>query len=259
MVFSAAPQTLPGGKLKMSDENQRSVVADTETTGLEPSEGHKVIEIAAVEIVNLLPTGREFHYIINPGRPIPQETTDIHGITDDMVADKPRFSEIVDEFLDFLGDSPFIAHNADFDVRFLNAELAACRRPSLQNPVIDTIVLARRLGHAKANRTLDDFCRKFGIDRSARVKHGALIDSRLLAEVYHHLYGGPHRQMQLAGPAITQPQVRIQMAGNRLIRPARNLGLATAADAVKHAELLAGIKNAVWLEATPESEASMHP
>lgn len=167
----------------------REIVLDTETTGLSPAAGHRVVEIGCLELVNHVPTGSVFHKYLNPEREVPAEVVEIHGLTDEFLAGKPLFSEVVDEFVQYLGDAQLIIHNAEFDLGFLNAELSRAGRNPLQNGVIDTVALARKKypgGHA----SLDALCRRFNIDLSARIKHGALLDAELLSEVYLELVGG---------------------------------------------------------------------
>ena len=176
----------------------REIVLDTETTGLDPENGHRIVEIGCVEIDNLLPTGRTFHVYLNPERDMPAEAEAVHGLSADFLADKPRFIEIVDEFLDFIGDAPLVIHNAAFDMRFLNAELVrAGREPLPPSRAVDTLALARTR-FPGANNTLDALCTRFNVDLSAREKHGALLDSELLAAVYLPLKGGPQPGLELA-------------------------------------------------------------
>ncbi len=179
----------------------REIVLDTETTGLEPESGHRIVEIGCVEIENLLPTGRTFHVYLNPERDMPAEAEAVHGLSADFLADKPRFREIVDDFLDFIGEAPLVIHNAAFDMRFLNAELVrAGREPLPPSRAVDTLALARTR-FPGANNTLDALCTRFGIDLAAREKHGALLDSELLAAVYLHLKGGLQPGLELAANA----------------------------------------------------------
>jgi len=173
----------------------REIVIDTETTGLNPLTGDRVVEIGGVELFNHVPTGRHFHKYINPERRMTEEAFQVHGLGDDFLADKPRFAEIVDEMIGFFGDATLIAHNAPFDVQFLNFELEKARRPSLGNQIIDTVTLAREK-HPGARVSLDALCKHYGIDNSRRTLHGALLDSEILADVYLELIGG--RQVTLA-------------------------------------------------------------
>jgi DNA polymerase-3 subunit epsilon len=179
----------------------RTVLFDTETTGLDPSDGHRVIEIAALELVNDLATGRHFHVLLNPERDIPDEATRIHGITLRDLADKPRFAEVAAGLLEFLSDGALIAHNAPFDFMFLNAELARLALPPLDlERMVDTLALARTRFPGMPN-SLDALCRRFAVDLSARTTHNALLDCRLLAEVYVELTGGRQRGLAFASDA----------------------------------------------------------
>lgn len=168
----------------------REIVFDTETTGLDPAQGDRVVEIGCLELINRLPSGETFHCFINPERDMPKEAEAVHGHSSAFLADKPVFADIADAFLRFVGDAPLIAHNADFDMKFINAELRACGRADLAaHPVIDTLALARKK-FPGAPASLDALCRRFGVDNSNRELHGALIDSELLAGVYLELSGG---------------------------------------------------------------------
>ena len=170
----------------------RHIVLDTETTGLEVESGHRIIEIGCVELVNRRLTGRHFHVYLNPERAIDEGAIEVHGITDDFLADKPRFSDVVDDFLSFIGSSPLIIHNAPFDAGFLNRELSlAARLPLLEErcELIDTLVLARRL-HPGQKNSLDALCRRYEVDNSQRDLHGALLDAQILADVYLAMTGG---------------------------------------------------------------------
>jgi DNA polymerase-3 subunit epsilon len=174
----------------------REIVLDTETTGLDPLGGDRIIEIAAMEIVNEIITGIQFHVYLNPQRDIPDSAFKVHGISDQFIRDKPLFCDILDDFLEFIADDPLIAHNAEFDLKFINEELRrAGRRPLETNQIIDTLALARRK-HPGAPNSLDALCVRYGIDRRHRTKHGALIDTGILAELYLELKCG--RQKSLA-------------------------------------------------------------
>ncbi len=168
----------------------REIILDTETTGLDPANGHRIVEIGCVELFNAIPTGETFHTYINPGRDMPEEAFRVHGITAEFLAGKPAFANIADDFLKFAGGAKIVAHNAEFDMRFLNAELALLGiAPIASDRVIDTLALARRKYPGAANG-LDALCARFGIDTSRRTKHGALVDAGILAEVYAELTGG---------------------------------------------------------------------
>lgn len=188
----------------------REIVIDTETTGLNPLTGDRVVEIGGVELFNHVPTGRHFHKYINPDRRMNEEAFQVHGLSDEFLRDKPRFAEIIDEMLDFFGDATLIAHNAPFDVQFLNFELDKAKRPGLRNTIIDTVELAREK-HPGARVSLDALCKHYGIDNSRRTLHGALLDSEILADVYLELIGG--RQVTLA----LVEETRIAAAGVALV------------------------------------------
>ena len=167
----------------------REIVLDTETTGLSPAEGHRVVEIGCVELVNHVPTGKHFHIYLNPERDMPEEARRIHGLDDAFLADKPLFADEAEAFLAFVETDTLVIHNASFDIGFLNAELEKCGRPALRNPVIDTVKLARDVNPG-ARASLDALCKLYGIDNSRRTLHGALLDSEILADVYLELIGG---------------------------------------------------------------------
>lgn len=221
----------------------RAVLFDTETTGLDPLAGDRVIEVAALELERDLPTGRSFHAFIDPERDIPEEATRVHGMTRADLRGKPRFAEIADAMLAFLGDDPLIAHNAPFDFGFLDAELARLRRPALERGrMVDTLAMAKARFPGMPN-SLDALCRRFGIDLSERTSHNALLDCRLLAEVYVELTGGRQRGLSLASDAqASLPAVSYQLSGARtprLVQP-------TAAELDAHAAFVAGLKDPVW-------------
>ena len=179
----------------------REIIFDTETTGLSPAGGDRMVEIGCIELVNRVETGRSFHAYFNPERPMPSEAEAVHGLSDIFLSDKPSFADKVEELLEFIGDSPLIAHNASFDFGFLNHELQRCARdPICLSRMIDTLMLARSK-HPGAKHSLDALCARFGVDRSQRVKHGALLDAQLLAQVYVELTGG--RQIGLSLGAVT--------------------------------------------------------
>ncbi len=174
----------------------REVIFDTETTGLDPKTGDRMVEIGCVEMIGRVETGRTFHAYFNPERDMPAEAERVHGLSSAFLATKPRFAETADELLAFLGDAPLVAHNAGFDFGFLNSELERCGRPPIDMArMIDTVAIARKR-HPGAKLSLDALCTRYGIDRSHRIKHGALLDAELLAQVYIELLGG--RQIGLA-------------------------------------------------------------
>ena len=198
----------------------REIIFDTETTGLNPAGGDRMVEIGCIELVNRVETGRTFHAYFNPERPMPSEAEAVHGLSDVFLSDKPRFVEKAQELLEFIGDSPLIAHNAAFDFGFLNHELQRCaRNPVCMSRMIDTLMLARSR-HPGAKHSLDALCTRFGVDRSQRVKHGALLDAQLLAQVYVELTGG--RQIGLSlGTAATAAEAVVAVQVERIARPAR--------------------------------------
>ena len=179
----------------------REIVLDTETTGLDPLRGDRLVEIGCVEMVNRMPTGQIFHKHINPERAMPAEAFAVHGLSSEFLADKPLFVHVVEEFLEFIGDAPLVIHNASFDIGFINAELDRIKRPAIaRDRLVDTLMLARRKHPGVSNR-LDDLCSRYAIDNSRRTKHGALLDAELLAEVYIDLIGARQSQLILASEA----------------------------------------------------------
>jgi DNA polymerase-3 subunit epsilon len=224
----------------------RELVLDTETTGFEPSEGHRIVEIGIVEVVNLMPTGRTWHKYFNPQRPMPPEAFAVHGLGDDFLADKPLFGHLAQEFLDFVGDARLVIHNAAFDMKFLNAELRGVGLPELPFArALDTLLIARKK-FPGAPASLDALCRRFGIDNSARTLHGALLDSQILAEVYLELQGGQQPDFALGQSASDRG------AGGGAVGPARKRPVAlrsrlTTAEAEAHAAFVAKLGDgAVW-------------
>jgi DNA polymerase-3 subunit epsilon len=180
----------------------REIVLDTETTGFEPSEGDRIVEIGAVELFNHLPTGRTYHQYINPERNMPEAAFNVHGLSEEFLSNKPLFKDIAQDFIDFIKDSKLVIHNASFDMKFLNAELKWVNRPALpNNQAIDTLAIARRK-FPGSPASLDALCRRFGIDNSSRTLHGALLDSEILAEVYLELVGGRQPDLVLSGPEV---------------------------------------------------------
>jgi len=182
----------------------REIVLDTETTGLSPNRGDRIVEIGCVELMHHLPTGNTYHVYLNPQRDMPEEAFNIHGLSGEFLSTKPLFGDIADEFIEFISDATLIIHNAPFDLGFLNWELKALKRPSIEDAqVIDTLMMARKK-FAGASSSLDALCRRFHIDNSNRVKHGALLDSELLAEVYLELIGGAQPNLTLISEETTQ-------------------------------------------------------
>jgi DNA polymerase III subunit epsilon len=182
----------------------REIVLDTETTGLDPLDGHRLVEVGCIELINRIPTGQTFHSYFNPERGMPAEAFAVHGLSEEFLKDKRFFAEVVDELIAFLGDAPLVIHNAAFDIAFLNFELERARRPLItRERMIDTLLIARRKHPGGSNR-LDDLCLRYAIDNSRRTKHGALLDAELLAEVYVELIGA--RQAQLILSQATTPR-----------------------------------------------------
>ncbi len=224
----------------------REIVLDTETTGLDPEAGHRVVEIGCIELVNHLQTGRRWRVYLNPERDMPEEAFRVHGLSTEFLADKPRFAAVAEEFLGFIEDSPLVIHNAEFDLRFLDAELKRLGRPGLdRGRAIDTVQLARRK-FPGAQASLDALCRRFGVDNSGRTLHGALLDCQLLAEVYLELVGG--RQPELAVAAMAAATVTVTEGPRLAPREARppRPHAPSEAELAAHAAMLAGIKDAIW-------------
>jgi len=232
----------------------REIIFDTETTGMDPAEGDRLVEIGCIEVLNQLPTGRTYHQYVNPERDIPAGAIAVHGITNEFVADKPTFSQIFDEFLEFIGtDSKLVAHNAEFDMKFLNAELKMVGFPSIDRKrVIDSLKIARRK-FPGAPASLDALCRRFDIDLSSRELHGALLDAQLLADVYLELRGGRQPGLALAGDRSGEfdDYVRIERP-YRAPRP----HAASPEDLARHRAFLeTKVKKALWLaDETAEPE-----
>jgi len=224
----------------------RSISLDTETTGVNPEDGDRIVEIGAVEMIDGLATERELHLYMNPCRAMPKEAFDIHGLSSEFLRDKPIFDHVVDEFMAFIGDAPLVIHNAAFDMRFLNAELRRSGRPPLADDrAIDTLDLARRRFPGSA-ASLDALCRRFGIDNTHREKHGALLDARLLAAVYIELAGGRQRKLDLNfATSSLQMTQRMPMTSRTVPEPL----LPTQAERDAHASLLVSMKNPIWLAA----------
>lgn len=213
----------------------REIILDTETTGLDAQAGDRIIEIAAIELINGSVTNNNFHCYINPERDIPDSAFRVHGISFDMVADKPVFSGIVDQFMDFVGDDPIVAHNAEFDLKFINCELQKIGRPPISGErVIDTLALARKK-HPGASNSLDALCTRYGVDRSRRVKHGALIDAEILAEVYIELRGGRQTSLSLQ---VRKEIRKTEFTGGMTERPRPLPSRVTEASEASHSTLI---------------------
>lgn len=228
----------------------RSILFDTETTGLDPKTGDRVIEIAALELINDLPTGAHFHCLIHPERDIPAEATRVHGITIEHLTGKPFFQAIAAEMMDFMGeDEMLVAHNAPFDFNFLNWELKLCGLPPLgPHRMVDTLALAKTRFPGMPN-SLDALCRRFGIDLSARTTHNALLDCKLLAEVYIELTGGRQRGLSLAATDTGNTIAEYEAVAERRARPI----LVSEEEAARHAAFLARLKDPIWLKDKAEA------
>jgi DNA polymerase-3 subunit epsilon len=225
----------------------REIVMDTETTGLDAANGDRLIELGCIEIVNRIPTGREFHRYLNPERQVHPDAVAVHGLTDEFLRDKPRFAEVVDEFLAFIADAPLVAHNASFDFGFINAELQRVSRPALSaERMVDTLALARRR-HPAGPNTLDALCKRYGIDLSQRTKHGALLDSLLLAGVYVELLGERQATLVFAGKAGNGAMRAA--AARAAQRPTPLLPLLSAEDEAAHREFVKALgAEPLWLQ-----------
>lgn len=227
----------------------REIVFDTETTGFDPFTGDRVVEIGAVELINHLPSGRRFHVYINPDRTMPPEALAVHGLTDEFLRDKPRFSDIAADLLAFVGaEARMIAHNAEFDFKFLNAELRRCGHPPLTaDRALDTAAMARQK-FPGAPASLDALCRRFGVDNSGRDLHGALLDSELLAEVYLELIGGRQPDLVLDAPADEDGQAVSLALTPRRVRARPLPPRISVAEIEAHAAFVARMGDkAVWL------------
>ena len=227
----------------------REIVFDTETTGVSPLTGDRMVEIGCVELINRVETGRSFHAYFNPGRSMPAGAEAVHGLSEIFLSDKPRFPDLCEELLAFIGDAPLVAHNASFDFGFLNHELTLCGRPIVcLTRMICTLELAKKR-HPGAKHSLDALCTRYGVDRSIRVKHGALIDAQLLAQCYVELTGG--RQIgfslaaeapppQLSDAALRAAPTRIQVRPPRQFEP-------SAEELERHAAFVATLTDPIWV------------
>lgn len=224
----------------------REIIFDTETTGLDPKGGDRMVEIGCIEMMNRVGTGKTFHAYFNPERAMPSEAEAVHGLSDAFLADKPLFSDRADELLAFLGDSPLVAHNAGFDFGFLNNELRICGRSEISlDRMVDTVAIAR-VRHPGAKLSLDALCTRYGIDRSHRTKHGALLDAELLAQVYVELNGGRQIGLELvADKSETLVQVSSVATRERKLRPARPHQASDEEIAV-HSEFLKSLSAPLW-------------
>lgn len=239
----------------------REIVLDTETTGLNPAEGHRIVEIGALEMINHVPTGKTFHVYINPERPIDPDAIAVHGITDERVAGEPVFADIADAFIEFLGASKLVIHNASFDMGFINAELERLGQPQLPaDRAIDTLMLARRK-FPGAQASLDALCRRFNIDNSHRELHGAMVDTDLLADVYIELIGGrqPGLTLNVSDQAVATDQTGSMPSVSRTMRPPRPHD-ATADEIEAHNAFIDRLPDPLWRQVSgnhyPEEKSS---
>ncbi|MDJ0995204.1 MAG: DNA polymerase III subunit epsilon [Dinoroseobacter sp.] len=227
----------------------REIVLDTETTGFDPEGGDRIVEIGAVELHNHVPTGKVYHQYINPQRSMPQSAFEVHGLGDEFLADKPLFTEIAQAFLEFVGDAHLVIHNAAFDMKFLNAELSWVKRPQIPwERAIDTLAIARKK-FPGSPASLDALCRRFNVDNSAREKHGALLDSEILAEVYLELIGGRQPDFMLSASS-SQARSDGQATSTQTRQRAQTLPpRITEAEAKAHREFVASLgDDAFWLK-----------
>ena len=238
----------------------REIVFDTETTGLSPQTGDRIVELGCVELFNHIPTGKTFHHYINPQRDVPSEAFRVHGLSTEFLQDKPLFAAIAQEFLDFIGDAKLIAHNASFDMSFINHELSLLGfSPLPLDRVIDTLLLARKR-HPFGPNSLDALCQRYGIDNSRRTKHGALLDSEILADVYLELLGGRQTDLGLAADANISDLTK--NAGPDIVRSTAKQRPALLPDRLdedslaRHAAFMAGIKDAVWADYIEDKPSS---
>jgi DNA polymerase-3 subunit epsilon len=231
----------------------REIVFDTETTGLDPAGGDRIVEIGCIEMINRAETGRHFHAYFNPERPMPAGAEAVHGLSDIFLSDKPRFAERVEELLDFIEDSPLVAHNAGFDFGFLNNELGLCGRQVVcMSRMVDTLALARSR-HPGAKHSLDALCTRFGVDRSRRTKHGALLDAQLLAQVYIELTGG--RQIGLGLVEETAAAEIVEVAGTVTVRQPRapRPHLPADEELERHRAFISKLVDPIWARFTAAS------
>jgi DNA polymerase III subunit epsilon len=228
------------------------IVIDTETTGLDPYQGHRIVELGCIELLNRIPTGQTFHRYLNPERDMPAEAFAVHGLSADFLKDKPCFAEIVEDFLAFVGDAPLVAHNATFDFSFLNAELERCGKTLIvRDRLVDTLLLARRK-HPAGPNSLDQLCVRYAIDNSRRTKHGALLDAEILAEVYIELLGARQAQLGLIETVTTVAGARIGHVVRMRTMPL--LPRLTDAERAAHRAFVATLgEHAIWRDYLAEA------
>ncbi|HEY1735231.1 MAG TPA: DNA polymerase III subunit epsilon [Methylovirgula sp.] len=227
----------------------REIVIDTETTGLDPASGHRIVEIGCVELFNVIPTGQSYHVYLDPQRDMPEEAFRVHGLSLEFLTGKPKFGEVVEAFISFIADAPLVAHNAEFDMRFINAELTAHGFATIGfERVVDTLALARRR-HPGSPNSLDALCQRYGVDLSRRTKHGALLDAEILAEVYAELMGGRQSTLALSAAA----NATVMAPARRAMEAARVLpSLLSEMELAAHAGFVESLgKSALWLRYLP--------
>jgi DNA polymerase-3 subunit epsilon len=229
----------------MSNAALREIVLDTETTGLDPLQGHRIVEIGCLELINHIPTSRNFHRYVNPECDISVEAAAVHGLTREKLSDKPVFAEIAADFLDFIADSRLVIHNADFDVGFINAELARLGLPPVPPDRATCTVKLTRRRFPGSPANLDALCRRFGVDNSGRALHGALLDAQLLAECYVELLGGRQQGLALAVETVSA----VMTPDGGVVRRAPRAHAPSDAEIAAHAQMLAAMKAPMWLEA----------
>jgi DNA polymerase-3 subunit epsilon len=230
----------------------REIVFDTETTGLDPVQGHRLVEIGCIELLNRFPTGRSFHKYVNPERDMPIEAFNVHGLAIEFLKNHPVFHAVADEFLDFVGDAPLVAHNGYFDLAFINAELGLAKRTVFaRDRIIDTLMLARRKHPGMSNK-LDDLCARYKIDNSRRTKHGALLDAELLAEVYIELVGARQTTLSLVTLAGNSSSQRGAQVAERRARPQPLVSRLSEDHLAEHRTFVATLgEDAVWKKYLP--------
>jgi DNA polymerase-3 subunit epsilon len=225
----------------------REIVFDTETTGFEPGDGHRIVEIGCIELIDHFPTGKSFQAYLNPERLVPIETQRVHGLTDEFLSDKPLFAQVVADFLAFIGDAPLVIHNASFDIKFINAELARTGHPPISLArAIDTIEIAKRKLPG-ARYSLDELCKRFGVDLTARTKHGALLDADLTAQIYLELIGGRQGGLALAPVEIAAAAEEMEIP-RAFSRPRKLESRLSEAELAAHLAFIASElgENALW-------------
>lgn len=235
----------------MSSHNLREIAFDTETTGLDPEVGHRIVEIGCVEMIGHIRTGRVFHCYINPEREMPKEAEAVHGLSSHFLSDKPRFSEIAKDFLEFIEDSHLVIHNAGFDMKFINHELFLAEHPTIAfERAVDTLPLARQKFPGQPN-SLDALCRRFNVDLSLRTKHGALLDAELLADVYLELRGGRQTSLGLTSTTALSDPLQEAMETIKVDIPERHFE-PSADELARHRSFIEKLKNPMWLQLEAE-------